>query len=76
MTETANSLSVRVGGITTKCAAFGSGPPLLYLHGAFGYAEPPDFLRELADDYADLSRPRIPASRATTAWTASKTCST
>ena len=52
MTETANSLSVRVGGITTKCAAFGSGPPLLYLHGAFGYAEPPDFLRELADDYA------------------------
>ena len=52
MTETANGISVRVGGITAKCAAFGSGPPLLYLHGAFGYAEPPPFLRELADSYS------------------------
>ena len=52
MTETANGISVRVGGITAKCAAFGSGPPLLYLHGAFGYAEPPPFLRDLADSYS------------------------
>ena len=52
MTAIANYTSVQVGEITTKCAAFGSGPPLLYLHGAFGYAAPPDFLRELADDYS------------------------
>ena len=45
-------ISVQVGGATAKCAAFGSGPPLLYLHGAFGYAEPPAFLPELADSYS------------------------
>ena len=52
MTATANDISVQVGDITTKCAAFGSGPPLLYLHGAFGYAETPEFLDALADDFA------------------------
>ena len=44
MTTTAEKLTVEVGPITTKYEVRGSGPPLLYLHGAFGYAEWPEFL--------------------------------
>ena len=51
MTTTADKLTVKVGPITTKYEVRGSGPPLLYLHGAFGYAEWPEFLNGLTDSF-------------------------
>ncbi len=51
MTATANKLTVQVGPITTRYEARGSGPPLLYLHGAFGYASWPTFLDALTDSF-------------------------
>ena len=51
MTTTADRLTVNVGPITTKYEVRGSGHPLLYLHGAFGYAEWPEFLNGLTDRF-------------------------
>ena len=51
MTTTADKLTIKVGPITTKYEVRGSGHPLLYLHGAFGYAEWPRFLDSLTDSF-------------------------
>ena len=51
MTTTPAQLTVRVGPITTKYEKRGEGYPLLYLHGAFGYADWPQFLDVLAASY-------------------------
>jgi pimeloyl-ACP methyl ester carboxylesterase len=51
MTMTADRLTVQVGPITTKYEKRGAGHPLLYLHGAFGYADWPEFLDILAESY-------------------------
>ena len=51
MTTTSEKLTVRVGPITTKYEKRGAGHPLLYLHGAFGYADWPEFLDVLAESY-------------------------
>ncbi len=50
MTTTAKS-TIRVGPILTSYDSRGSGPPLLYLHGAFGYSTWPRFLDELVESY-------------------------
>ncbi len=51
MTTTADRLTVEVGPISTKYEVRGSGPPLLYLHGAFGYSEWPEFLNSLTNKF-------------------------
>ncbi len=51
MTTAAYGLTVDVGPITAKYERRGEGHPLLYLHGAFGYAEWPAFLDILAERY-------------------------
>ncbi len=43
--------SVRVGPATVQVAEAGSGPPLVYLHGAFGYVGWPVFLDKLAQNH-------------------------
>ncbi len=48
---TSDRLTIEVGPISAKCEVRGSGSPLLYLHGAFGYAESPAFLDRLAERY-------------------------
>ena len=51
MTPTVDKLTVEVGPISAKYEVRGSGHPLLYLHGAFGYADWPEFLNDLTDNY-------------------------
>lgn len=51
MTTTAEKLTVEVGPITAKYEVRGTGPPLLYLHGAFGYSQWPEFLNGLTDSF-------------------------
>ena len=51
MTSTAQKLTVEVGPISTEYEVRGAGPPVLYLHGAFGYSEWPQFLDSLTDSY-------------------------
>ena len=51
MTTNGDMPTVQVGPITTKYRVRGSGAPLLYLHGAFGYADWPKFLDGLADAF-------------------------
>ena len=48
---TSEKLTVQVGPINTKYEVRGDGPPLLYLHGAFGYADLPPFLDALAERF-------------------------
>ena len=51
MTTTAEKLTVQVGPIAAKYEVRGEGPPLLYLHGAFGYAGWPTFLDALTERF-------------------------
>ena len=51
MTKTPEELTVQVGPITTKYLKKGEGFPLLYLHGAFGYAGWPEFLDKLSQNF-------------------------
>ena len=51
MTKTPEELTVQVGPITTKYLKKGEGDPLIYLHGAFGYAGWPDFLENLSKNF-------------------------
>jgi pimeloyl-ACP methyl ester carboxylesterase len=46
-----NERTVMVGGLPIAVASAGSGPPLLYLHGAFGYLGWPGFLDDLAERF-------------------------
>ncbi len=51
MTKTPENLTVQVGPIAAKYMKAGEGPPLLYLHGAFGYDGWPDFLEILSQNF-------------------------
>ena len=51
MTTTQEMLTVQVGPIRTSVQTAGSGDPLVYLHGAFGYKDWPSFLDKLAEQY-------------------------
>lgn len=51
MTERPNERTVMVGALPIQLASAGSGPPLLYLHGAFGYLGWPDFLNKLSERF-------------------------
>ena len=51
MTTTQELLTVQVGSINTSVQKAGSGDPLVYLHGAFGYKGWPAFLDALAENY-------------------------
>ena len=48
---TPEELTVQAGPITAQVARAGRGEPLVYLHGAFGYAGWPAFLDRLAQSY-------------------------
>ena len=49
---TPKALKTRVGSITAEVATAGSGEPLVYLHGAFGYEGWPAFLDRLAERFS------------------------
>ena len=51
MTTTQEMLTVQVGSINTSVQKAGSGEPLVYLHGAFGYKGWPPFLDALAENF-------------------------
>lgn len=51
MPERPNERTVAVGALPIEVASAGSGPPLLYLHGAFGYLGWPDFLNGFTDRF-------------------------
>ena len=51
MPERPNERTVMVGALPVQLASAGSGPPLLYLHGAFGYLGWPEFLDGLAERF-------------------------
>lgn len=51
MFERPNERTVTVGALPIQVASAGSGSPLLYLHGAFGYLGWPEFLDRLAERF-------------------------
>lgn len=51
MTKRPNERTVMVGSLPIQVASAGSGPPLVYLHGAYGYLGWPDFLEELSERF-------------------------
>ncbi|MYC48225.1 MAG: alpha/beta hydrolase [Chloroflexi bacterium] len=51
MSKRPNERTVTVGALPIQLASAGSGPPLIYLHGAFGYLGWPEFLNELAERF-------------------------
>ncbi len=46
-----NVRTIEIGSIPIELASAGTGPPLVYLHGAFGYLGWPEFLDRLAERY-------------------------
>ena len=51
MSNRPNERTVMVGELPIQVASAGSGPPLLYLHGAFGYLGWPEFLCDLSQRF-------------------------
>lgn len=51
MPDRPNERTVMVGALPIQVASAGSGPPLVYLHGAFGYLGWPDFLEGLTERF-------------------------
>ena len=51
MSNRPNERTVMVGELPIRVASAGSGPPLLYLHGVFGYLGWPEFLSDLSERF-------------------------
>lgn len=51
MSERPNARTIKVGSLPIEVASAGNGPPLVYLHGAFGYLGWPTFLADLAKQF-------------------------